>query len=100
MRYIKLVSTFSLPNGNDSTLCTYQKCLDAEYQKTIDDSVIINRVTAKRMCGDIEPIITHSITDLTNAEFNAAVLKAEDFTEDISALADELNSQDNPFNHE
>ena len=92
MKYIKLVSTFNLPNGNPSTLCIYQSCLDAEYQTTIDDSIIVNRVSAKRMCGDIEPNINHVVTDLTNAQFNAAVIRAEDFTEDISVLTDELNS--------
>ena len=92
MKYIKLVSTFILPNGNNSNLCIYQSCVDAEYQITIDDSIIVNRVTAKRMCGDIEPIINHVVTDLTNAQFNAAVLRAEEFTEDISVLTDVLNS--------
>jgi hypothetical protein len=92
MKYIKLVSTFNLPNGNLSNLCTYQSCVDAEYQITIDDSIIVNRVTAKRMCGDIEPTINHVVTDLTNAQFNAAVIRAEDFTEDISVLENELNS--------
>ena len=91
MKYIKLVSTFSLPNGNDSTLCIYQSCVDAEYQTTIDDSIIVNRVTAKRMCGDVEPTINHVVTDLTNAQFNAAVVRAEEFTEDITVLEEELN---------
>ena len=94
MKYIKLVSTFTLPNGSDSKLCIYQSCLDAEYQTTIDDSIIVNRVTAKRMSGDIEPVINHVVTDLTNAQFNAAVVKAEDFTEDIAVLESELNSEE------
>jgi hypothetical protein len=94
MKYIKLVSTFNLPNGNPSTLCTYQSCVDAEYQVTIDDSIIVNRVTAKRMCGGVEPTINHVVTDLTNAQFNAAVVKAEDFTEDIAVLESELNSEE------
>jgi hypothetical protein len=92
MKYIKLVSTFSLPNGNESTLYIYQSCVDAEYQTTIDHSIIVNRVTAKRMCGDVEPTINHVVTDLTNAQFNAAVIRAEDFIEDISVLENELNS--------
>jgi hypothetical protein len=92
MKYIKLLSTFNLPNGNPSTLCIYQSCIDAEYQSTIDDSIIVSRVTAKRMCADIEPTINHVVTDLTNAQFNAAVVRAEEFTEDISVLTDELNS--------
>lgn len=92
MKYIKLVSTFNLPNGSETKLCIYQSCVDAEYQITIDDSIIVNRVTAKRMCADIEPTINHVVTDLTNAQFNAAVIRAEEFTEDISVLTDELNS--------
>jgi hypothetical protein len=92
MKYIKLVSTFTLPNGSDTKLCIYQSSLDAEYQTTIDDSIIVNRVTAKRMCGDIEPTISHVVTDLTNAQFNAVVVKAEDFTEDITVLESELDN--------
>ena len=97
MKYIKLVSTFSLPNGNDSTLCIYQSCVDAEYQTTIDDSIIVNRVTAKRMCGDIEPNINHVVTDLTDAQFNAIVALPEALDADIAALEEELNQ---PINEE
>jgi hypothetical protein len=95
MKYIKLVSTFILPNGNNSTLCIYQSCLDAEYQNTIDDSIIVNRVTAKRMCGDIEPTINHVVTDLTNAQFDAIVTGPEALDVDIVALEEELNQPTN-----
>lgn len=91
MKYIKLVSTFTLPNGSETTLCIYQSCLDAEYQTTIDDSIIVNRVTAKRMCGDIEPTINHVVTDLTDAQFNAIVALPEALDADIAALEEELN---------
>jgi hypothetical protein len=46
------------------------------------------------MCGGVEPTINHVVTDLTNAQFNAAVVKAEDFTEDIAVLESELNSEE------
>ena len=91
MKYIKLVSTFTLPNSNNSTLCIYQSCADADYQTTIDDSIIVNRVTAKRMCGDIEPTINHVVTDLTDAQFNAIVALPEVLDADIAALEEELN---------
>jgi hypothetical protein len=94
MKYIKLVSTFNLPNGNPSTLCTYQKCLDAEYATTVDECIIVNRVTAKRACGDVEPNINHITTDLTLAEYNAVVLRSEEFTEDIVVLQEELNNNE------
>lgn len=94
MKYIKLISTFNLPNGNPSNLCTYQKCADADFATTVNECVIVNRVTAKRMCGDVEPAMNHTTTELTLSEYNLAVVRSEEFTEDISVLSEELDSKE------
>lgn len=92
MIYFKLTSTFNLPNGNQSTLTITLQCLDADYQATLDEAIIVARVTAKRMCGDVEPDMTNNVVMLTLAQYNALVKTPEAIDVDIVALEDELNS--------
>lgn len=97
MIYFKLTSIFNLPNGNQNTLTITLQCLDADYQTTLDDAVIVARVTAKRMCGDVEPVINNNVVQLTLAQYNAIVAVPEALDADIAALEEELNQ---PINEE
>lgn len=91
MIYFKLTSTFNLPNGNETTLDITLQCQDADYQITLDDAIIVARVTAKRMCTDVEPTMTNNVVQLTLAQYNAIVAVPEALDADITALEEELN---------
>ena len=71
MRYFKLISTFQLPNGNQSSICIIQQALNAEYDSEVNLAILNARVTAKRMCGGVEPIENNEITELTSTQYNA-----------------------------
>jgi hypothetical protein len=91
MIYFKLTSTFNLPNGNQSTLTITLQCLDADYQETLDEAIIVARVTAKRMCGDVEPDMINNVVTLTLAQYNALVKTPEAIEVDVVALEEELS---------
>ncbi len=95
MIYFKLTSAFSLPNGNETTLGITLQCQDIDYQTTLDDAVIVARVTAKRMCNDVEPAINNNVVQLTLAQYNAIIAVPEALDADIAALEDELNQSTN-----
>jgi hypothetical protein len=90
MIYFKLTSTFNLPNGNQSTLTITLQCLDADYQATLDEAIIVARVTAKRMCANVEPAMTNNVVTLTLAQYNALVKTPEAIDVDIPLLEEEL----------
>lgn len=71
MRYFKLISTFTLPNGNVNNLCIIQQTLNAEYDSEIEHAILNARVTAKRMCNGVEPVVDNTVTELTSTQYNA-----------------------------
>ena len=91
MIYFKLTSTFNLPNGNETTLGITLQCQDADYQTTLDNAIIVARVTAKRMCTDVEPTMTNTVVQLTLVQYNAIVKGPDSLDADIPALEEELN---------
>lgn len=97
MIYFKLTSVFNLPNGNETNLGITLQCQDVDYQTTLDDAIIVARVTAKRMCKDVEPTMTNNVVQLTLVQYNAIVKGPEALDADIAALEEELNQ---PINEE
>lgn len=95
MIYFKLTSSFTLPNGNETTLGITLQCQDVNYQNTLDDAIVVARVTAKRMCNDIEPLIINNILQLSLTQYNAIVKAPEILDADIIALEEELNQTQN-----
>lgn len=91
MIYFKLTSTFNLPNGNETILGITLKCEDVDYQATLDDAIVVARVTAKRMCNGVEPLITNNVVQLTLVQYNAIVKGPETLDADIPTLEEELN---------
>jgi hypothetical protein len=73
MRYFRLVTTYTLPNGNFNTLSIVQKCEDIDYTSETENAILNARVTSKRMCGGIEPNETSTLTELTLAQYNTLV---------------------------
>jgi len=73
MRYFKLITTFTLPNGNFSKLTIVQQCDDVEYTSETENAILNARVTPKRMCGNTEPNETSILTELTLSQYNALV---------------------------
>jgi hypothetical protein len=94
MRYFKLVAEFVLPNGNSNTSTIYQSCEDIDYDQETVNAELHARVSAKRMCGGEEPIVTITVTELTLAQYTAIipVVVTEDLG-DPQALEDELNNE-------
>lgn len=93
MRYFKLVATFTLPNGNQNISTIYQSCPDTDYDQEVTHAELHARVSAKRMCGGEEPIVTITVTELTLAQYTAVIPVV--ITEDLGdqqALEDELNN--------
>jgi hypothetical protein len=90
MIYFKLTSVFNLPNGNETNLVITLKCEDVEYQATLDEAIIVARVTSKRMCANVEPAMTNNVVTLTLAQYNALVKTPEAIDVDIPLLEDEL----------
>ena len=76
MIYFKTTSSFVLPNGRPGTNIITQSCEDVDFEETKNNSVLVSRVTAKRICGGIEPEMTHAETILTLTQFNAIIKPA------------------------
>jgi hypothetical protein len=103
MIYFKLTSAFTLPSGQPGTNIFVLDSEDSAYQKTLDDAIIVSRATAKRICNNIEPEITNTITTLTLAQFNAIIKPtgyttntAQDIDANITDLEQELNEETPP----
>lgn len=73
MKYFKLTTTFTLPNGNLNTLRIVQQCPDIEYTSETENAILNARVTAKRMCGGVEPNESSELVELTLTQYNALV---------------------------
>jgi hypothetical protein len=97
MIYFKLTSTFNLPNGNYTDFSMTLQCQDADYQAALNEAIIVARVTAKRMCANVEPSITNNVVTLTLAQYNALVKipDPDPIDVDIVELENELNQTTN-----
>lgn len=73
MRYFKLTASYIKDNGSEAKIDVIEKCNNDEYDTVSAQAILLTRVMTKRSNEGVEPVLTHTFQELTNAEFNAMV---------------------------
>ncbi|NDC95701.1 hypothetical protein EB118_07150 [bacterium] len=94
MIYYRLEGTYELPTGNNTTMKIVQKTEDVDYDSSLADAMLVTRLTAKKMCNNVEPEIVFSVIPLTQAEYLTSVKVQEVLNIDEEQFLNELNNDE------